>query len=173
MRKSTEERFWSKVDKSGECWIWTASCNQYGYGQFRHGGKVVLAHRLAFEWANGGIPEGLQADHRCHQRNCVRPDHMRLVTHAENGQNRRGAQSNSTTGVRGVYWHKPARKYQARVNLGGKKYSAGYFDTLKEAEAAVIAKRRELYTHDDYADWATTTEAGPVPQDFALPESEK
>ena len=158
MKKTTEERFWEKVDKSGECWVWTASCNQYGYGQFRHGGKVVLAHRLAFEWANGGIPEGLQADHRCHRRNCVRPDHLRLVTHAENGQNRHGAQSNNATGIRGVSWHKPTRKYEARVALGGKKYHAGYFDTLDEAEAAAIAKRRELFTHDDYADWVTSTE---------------
>ena len=158
MKKTVEERFWSKVDKTGDCWIWTAACTPDGYGKIRHEGKLVYTHRLSYEWMHGEIPEGMYIDHRCFQRNCVRPDHLRLVTNAQNHQNRRGAQSNSTTGVRGVYWHKPARKYQARVKLGGKKYSAGYFDTLKEAEAAVIAKRRELYTHDDYAEWAATAE---------------
>lgn len=163
MDKKTEERFWSKIDKTGDCWRWTASCDSEGYGLFRYGKKLVKAHRLSFEWANGEIPEGMQVDHRCHTRNCVRPEHLRLVTHAQNHQNRRGAQSNSFTGIRGVTWHKRDRKYQARVSLSGKTYHAGLFDTLAEAEAAVIAKRRELFTHDDYAEWAATTEAAPTP----------
>lgn len=156
MKKTAEERFWEKVDKSGECWLWTAYCNQYGYGVLKYGGKKVKAHRLAFEWANGDIPEGLQADHRCHQRNCVRPDHLRLVTNAQNGQNRRGAQSNSTTGVRGVSWEKRAQKFRAQVGLSGKRHHVGYFDTPEEAEAAVIAKRREMFTHDDFAEWSAS-----------------
>ena len=84
MRKTVEERFEEKVDKTGECWLWTAACNHKGYGKFKHEGKVVPAHRLAFEWVHGEIPEGMQVDHRCHQRNCVRPDHLRLVTPAQN-----------------------------------------------------------------------------------------
>lgn len=156
MKKTVEERFWEKVDKTGECWLWTGSCLPTGYGKFRYGEKVVYSHRLSFEWAHGEIPEGLQVDHRCHQRNCVRPDHLRLVTHAQNHQNRRGADSDSATGVRGVHWEKSRRKYRAHVKLSGKTYYAGFFDTLEEAEAAAISKRRELYTHDDYADWATS-----------------
>lgn len=163
MKKSTEERFWSKVDKTGECWLWTALCNHDGYGRFKYEGKMVYSHRLAYEWVYCEIPEGAQVDHRCHTRNCVRPEHLRLATHAQNQQNRRGANSDSATGIRGVGWHKQARKYYARVKLSGKMYSAGYFDTLEEAEAAVIAKRRELFTHDDYGDWATTTEEAPTP----------
>lgn len=162
MKKTTEERFWSKVDRTGECWLWTGACNSDHYGRFSHGGKLALPHRLSFEWAHGEIPEGLHIDHRCGTRNCVRPDHLRLVTPAENQQNRRGANRDSATGVRGVSWNKSLRKYRARVSLSGKKYHAGYYDTLEEAEAAVIAKRRELYTHDDHADWATTTEAAPT-----------
>lgn len=156
MKKTVEERFWSKVDKTGDCWLWTASCYSSGYGQFWRDGGWVLAHRLAFEWAHGEIPEGMQVDHRCFHRNCVRPNHLRLVTHAQNQQNRRGAQSNSTTGVRGVYWSKRHRKYEAQVGLNGKRYHVGLFDTLEEAKAAVIAKRKELFTHDDYADWAAS-----------------
>ena len=158
MKKTVEERYWEKVDKTGECWIWTAYCNHKGYGRFGYGGKLVYSHRLSFEWAHGEIPEGMQVDHRCHQRNCVRPEHLRLVTNAQNQQNRRGANQDSGTGIRGVSWHKRDRKYRARVELSGREYSAGYYDTLEEAEAAVIAKRRELLTHDDYADWAASAE---------------
>lgn len=155
MKKTAEERFWSKVDKTGECWLWTGACEPTGYGRFGHGGKVVRVHRLAFEWASGEIPDGMHIDHRCHHRNCVRPEHLRLATNAQNHQNRRGANSNNATGIRGVSWDKRARKYQAQVGLSGKMYHAGYYDTMEEAEAAAIAKRRELFTHDDYADWAT------------------
>ena len=158
MKKTTEERFWEKVDKTGECWLWTGACLPTGYGRFKYGGKLVYSHRLSYAWTNGEIPEGLHIDHRCHQRNCVRPEHLRLVTNAQNQQNRRGATRASATGVRGVSWDKRARKYQAQVILSGSKYHVGYYDTIEEAEAAVIAKRRELFTHDDYAEWATTTE---------------
>ena len=156
MKKTAEERFWSKVDKTDECWLWTASCTADGYGQFWHGGTMVKAHRLSYAWTHGEIPEGMQVDHRCFQRNCVRPEHLRLVTNAQNQQNRRGAQSNNAAGVRGVFWDKRRQKYWARVRLNGKQHHAGYYDTLEEAEAAVIAKRSELFTHDDYADWAAT-----------------
>lgn len=156
MKKSTEERFWSKVDKTGGCWLWTAACCSNGYGRFGYGGKLVPAHRLSYAWAHGEVPEGMQVDHRCHHSSCVRPDHLRLVTPGQNAQNRRGANSSNATGIRGVSWHKRNRKYQARVILSGKTYHAGYYDTLEEAEAAVIAKRRGLFTHDDYADWAAS-----------------
>ena len=168
MKKTAEERYWEKVDKTDNCWLWTASCTTDGYGKFWNGGKLVVPHRLSYEWTHGDIPDGMQVDHRCHTRNCVRPDHLRLVTHAQNQQNRRGAQSNNATGVRGVGWHKPSRKYLARVALHGKTHYVGLYDTLAEAEAAVVAKRLQMYTHDDYADWATTTEEAPTPGDHVL-----
>lgn len=168
MKKTTEERFWSKVNKTDECWLWAAACTTDGYGLFSNGGKMVYSHRLAFEWTHGEIPGGMHIDHKCHTHNCVRPEHLRLTTNAQNQQNRRGANSNNATGVRGVSWHKHARKYQARVRLSGKMHHVGYFDTLKEAEAAAIAKRRELFSHDDHADWVTTTEEAPTPGDHVL-----
>ena len=159
MKKTVEERFWKKVDKTGECWLWTGACLPTGYGAFWHEGKMVYPHRLSYALVNGEIPDGLKVNHRCHTRNCVRPEHLSLVTNSQSLQNRRGANRNSVTGVRGVYWSKKSQKFHAAVKLSGKRYSAGYFDTLEEAEAAVIAKRRELYTHDDYADWAISDQS--------------
>jgi len=146
MRISPEERFWARVDKSGECWHWAGSTTG-GYGQFYARGKSIYAHRFSFELAHGTIPEGLFVDHVCHQRACVNPDHLRLATTKQNGENLSGARSAS--GIRGVYWHPKARKWAGRVQHDGVNYGVGHFSDLAEAEAAIIAKRNELFTHND------------------------
>lgn len=157
MNASLEERFWSKVDKSAGdgCWPWTASRDRNGYGQFGLGGKMRRAHRVAYELATGRpIPAGMQVDHRCRNRPCVRPDHLRLATNKQNQENHRGAQRNSSSGVRGVHWAKRDQRWQGQVKHHGKRIHVGLFDSLAEAEAAAIAKRKELFTHNDsdYAD---------------------
>lgn len=82
MIKSRAERFWSKVEKGGECWTWTASTLKAdGYGQF---GKGERAHRVAWELAYGAIPTGLHVLHHCDNRICVRPGHLYLGTHQDN-----------------------------------------------------------------------------------------
>lgn len=77
-------RFWSKVDKSGECWNWTAYRNRDGYGRFYLNGSYVNAHRLAWVMHNGSIPDGLTVDHVCRNRACVKLSHLRLLTRGEN-----------------------------------------------------------------------------------------
>ena len=80
-----EDRFWEKVDKSGDCWLWTASTSGDGYGRIGVTGKwMQLAHRVAWELLRGPIPEGLQIDHLCRVRACVNPDHLETVTQREN-----------------------------------------------------------------------------------------
>jgi hypothetical protein len=86
--RTLEQRFWSHVDKSGECWLWTASGDSHGYGQMRVGtkpGKLWPAHRLSWSIANGPIPEGQFIDHLCFSPRCVRPSHLRLATNKEYG----------------------------------------------------------------------------------------
>lgn len=80
------DRFWEKVDASGDCWEWTAATNQLGYGQIgapRNRARL-MAHRVAWELLVGPIPEGLELDHLCKNPGCVNPDHLDPVTHAEN-----------------------------------------------------------------------------------------
>lgn len=81
---TADERFDGKVDKSGECWIWTGTLNGAGYGTFRVNGRTVGAHRFAYEREHGPIPEGLELDHTCEVTACVRPSHLEPVTHKEN-----------------------------------------------------------------------------------------
>lgn len=52
--------------------------------------RVFLAHRAAYTWANGQIPQGLVVDHQCGNRGCVNPDHLRLLTLRQNTQQKPG-----------------------------------------------------------------------------------
>ena len=77
-----EHAFWSQVDRSGgagACWPWGGRTD-VGYG--RQG--ATFAHRIAFIYARGPIPEGLDLDHLCRFRLCCNPAHLEPVTRAEN-----------------------------------------------------------------------------------------
>jgi hypothetical protein len=84
MVKDSETRFWAKVKRGRDCWRWIGGKNGRGYGVFWESGKLVLAHRWAYEHKVGPIPEGLTLDHLCRNRDCVRPEHLEPVTFAEN-----------------------------------------------------------------------------------------
>jgi len=79
-----ERRFWSYVEKTETCWLWTGHLTDDGYGRLGINGQLVLAHRFAYELLVGPIPEGLHLDHLCRVRHCVKPDDLEPVTPAEN-----------------------------------------------------------------------------------------
>jgi len=85
---TTNERFWSHVDKECseffDCWEWTGSKNRCGYGVLRLNRKTVLAHRLMYEIYYGEIPEGMMVLHECDNPSCVNPDHLKLGTQKDN-----------------------------------------------------------------------------------------
>jgi hypothetical protein len=95
-----EQRFWALVDKNGpiperkpelgECWMWKGTSRDKRYGSFYWGPddgdypRMRTAHRVAYELCIGPIPAGLEPDHLCENKLCVRPDHLEPVTHEEN-----------------------------------------------------------------------------------------
>jgi hypothetical protein len=65
------------------CWCWQMS-RRNGYGQAVFNGKIIYAHRLAYELFKGPIPDGMEIDHLCKITICCNPDHLRLLTKEEN-----------------------------------------------------------------------------------------
>ena len=155
-RVNPEIRFWAKVDRDGPtashmetpCWLWLANTT----GRGRHGlftllnQQKILAHRFAYELRHGPMPEGQQLDHRCLNKICVNPDHLRPATPKQNNENLSGG--HGATGMRGVTFY-AGRGYQARVRHHGRLIHVGWFRDLAAAEAAAVAKRNELFTHNE------------------------
>ncbi len=93
LQLSTIERFWKKVIPQDcgyhtSCWRWTAQISAAGYGRFRQdsidGGKSRFAHRFAYEYFIGRVPQNLVLDHMCKNKFCVNPSHLRCVSVKEN-----------------------------------------------------------------------------------------
>jgi hypothetical protein len=151
------DRFWSKVDKSGDCWLWTASRGNFGewHGHYSIKGRKYQAHRLAFEETFGPIPDGLQVLHHCDTRGCVNPSHLFLGTQSDNMRDMvaKGrchlAKLNQTqvselralasTGV-------PAHELSQRFHVGSQQVLKIVRGLSWRAVPAAEARAREVYT---------------------------
>lgn len=99
-REKVQRHFDARIDKSGDCWVWTGPLNRYGYGIFNFGARGrKLAHRVSYELAFGPMPDGLVGDHTCHNedeacfggnscphRKCCNPEHLEPVPIGENSK---------------------------------------------------------------------------------------
>lgn len=84
IKPSPSERFWSKVQKSNDCWVWTGRKTKFGYGMASIKRRRIDTHRLSWEMHNGLIPKGMCVLHKCDNPPCVRPDHLFLGTQKDN-----------------------------------------------------------------------------------------
>lgn len=88
--RSLAERFEAKIDRSGNCHLWTGSTIR-GYGQIREAGegsRMRKVHHVALELVGIEVPPGMTVDHvwarGCRHKNCVRVEHLEVVTTREN-----------------------------------------------------------------------------------------
>jgi hypothetical protein len=118
------KRFWSKVDKSGACWLWTGCVRRlndnYKQPWFTVNKIGRRAYRVAWELTNGPIPPGLQVMHDCDNPVCVRPDHLRLGTQQENMRDMvsRGRSASGERHSQAVFTLAEARRVKAMVASG-------------------------------------------------------
>lgn len=133
-----------KVDSNG-CWIYQGSKNKDGYGVMytqQNGKKSERAHRVAWEfWNEKKIPEGMTVDHICFVRDCINPEHLRLLPPNEN----RGRHHNGNGRQLSMWCDKHQCKKKA-VNWSGGKIKAYCPVCHKEKHAKWYKERgRELY----------------------------
>lgn len=145
------DRFWSKVNKTGDCWEWTGAKLKDGYGMIRADGKDVMVHRLSWEIASGQIPTGSVIDHICWNKSCVNPKHLRVATTSQNVAYQSKLSSRNKSGYRGVFWNERRNEWVAQVGQteksGRRRYHTKYFPPhgLEEAAQWVKAKREEVF----------------------------
>lgn len=114
---------------------------RYAYAHTRDCGMrtTVKMHRLI-----AGARPGEHVDHA----NCDgldnRRENLRVCSHSQNLCNR-GPQSNTSSGYKGVGFHKASGKWRARVGLGGSQEYLGVFDSPEEAARAYDRRATELH----------------------------
>lgn len=137
-------RFWSKVNINSGCWEWLASINGRGYGQFYVCGKMVRAHRFAYESLEGEIPPHYFLDHICQNKKCVNPQHLRMATINDNNRYCPKRVDN-TSGYKGVTWHKKTKKWCAKIKVNNREVALGYYDFPEDAYSAYCEAAKKYH----------------------------
>ena len=129
-----------KVNKSKRSKIGSvAGWSDNGYTRIEIDGKTYKAHRLAWLYVYGELPEVL-IDHVNSNRSDNRLCNLRQATYQENSENYKTPKTN-TSGVKNVSWYKQLNKWVVSKSVKGKKKTIGYFDDLEFAELVAIEAR--------------------------------
>ena len=86
---SLHDRLWARIKRTSDanaCWPWIGSRTTDGYGHMGFKGQLYRTHRLAYECANGPIPNGMVLMHRCDNPPCCNPAHLVVGTQQENAR---------------------------------------------------------------------------------------
>lgn len=137
-----------KVDVESGCWNWVRYCCKSGYGQIKAFGRMWKAHRVAYQLYVGSLSEEQELDHKCRNRKCVNPKHLRPCVRENNCVNT-CVRRDSRSGVKGVRQRSQGGKWEARISCGKKQIYLGRFDSLDDAIRAHKSAAHKL--HGDFA----------------------
>ena len=129
-----------------------------GYVQMRVLGKTYRAHKLAWLYVFGEVPELI--DHIDGNRSNNSISNLRIADKSTNGFNREKKHQSSSV-FKGVLWSKKYNKWEAKINANKKRRHIGYFDCEQEAGHAYNKAAIEL--HGEYARLNPIGEKGGAP----------
>lgn len=130
----------SKCRKVGDT---LSSLTDKGYLRSSIGGKSYRVHRLVFLYHHGYMP--IQVDHIDGNRINNKIENLRDATSSQNNQNRKAT---SSSGIKGVVWHKQSKKWVASICVNRKSVHLGSFLSIEEA--ALVANRARQLAHGDF-----------------------
>ena len=107
----------------------TGVCQGYRHGAIYN--RLFYAHRVAWAIYRGAWPSD-QIDHKNGVRSDNRMSNLRDVAQFVNQRNAKMRVDN-TSGHVGVVWNGQCRKWQARIQVKGKRKHLGYFDDITGA----------------------------------------
>lgn len=116
-----------------------------GYIYMKINSKHHKAHRLAFLYMHGKMPE-----HTVDHINGIKDDNrfcnLRKATKSENTQNQRRPHKSNQCGFLGVYFENESGRYVAQLSINGKPKKLGRFDTAELAHEAYLSAKRQHHT---------------------------
>lgn len=104
----------------GDCVNWTKYKDRQGYGRIMKKGNYFRVHRYFYEQKFGKIAEGLVVDHLCRNPSCINPDHMEVVTNAENVRRGNSAKLNYSLveNIKNIYRNMNFTQLELAKNFG-------------------------------------------------------
>lgn len=141
------DRFWDKVDKTGDCWLWVGATSGGGYGNITINKEQFSTHRLSYEMHYGAIPNGKFVCHKCDTPNCVNPDHLFIGSPLKNMQDkmqkgRHVPPSGEINGGSKLIEEDVRRIREARLFGASQKDLAKIYNVLPNAISRVVNRKR-------------------------------
>lgn len=106
-----------------------------GYYKVKIFGRMYPVHRILYYMCHNIIDINLEIDHINHNKQDNSINNLRLVTSLINNNNKQNY-NNNTTGIRGIYWHKINKKWQASIGHNKKNIYIGSYNNFEDAVRA-------------------------------------